>query len=340
MKAVRIHEHGGPEILKWEEIPDTSPGQDEVLVEIRAAAMNHLDIWVRNGIPGVSLPLVMGSDGSGIVKDVGGSVRNIKPGDEVVIQPLVYCGECRACKTGQENYCRSMGILGETQDGTMAEQIVLAQKKVKPKPGNMDFEVAAALPLVGQTAYAMLVRRAKIEPGETVLVWGAGSGVGSLAVQIARHIGCRIIATAGSEAKCAAARELGADFVLNHYENNVGKMVKEYTAGRGVDVVFEHVGNSTWDESMKCLGKGGRLVTCGATTGPRVEIDLRHLFFKQQTVMGSTMGDDSTLDEVLKLAESGAIKPVVDRTFSMPEVQAAHHYLENSEQFGKIVLIP
>lgn len=340
MKAARIHEHGGTEVLKWEEIPEPIPSADEVLIDIQAAAVNHLDIWVRNGIPGVPLPLIMGSDGSGIVKETGESVSGVTVGDEVVIHPLVWCEACRGCKTGRQNYCDSMGIIGESQNGTMAERVVFPEKNVKAKPPNLKFEEAAALPLVGQTAYTMLVRRAEIQPGETLLVWGAGSGVGSMAVQIARHIGCRVIATAGSDSKCSAAKELGAEFAINHYEDDVVKTVKEITAGKGVDVVFEHVGKSTWDTSMKSLAKGGRLVTCGATTGPKVEIDLRHLFFKQQSIMGSTMGDETALDEILKLAESGNVKPVVDRSFPMSEIQEAHRVLESSEQFGKVVLIP
>lgn len=340
MKALRIHEHGGPDVLKWESIPDPTSNSDEVLVEIKSTSMNHLDIWVRNGMPNCPLPMIVGSDGAGVVSSVGDSVSQFTSGDEVIIQPLVWCGDCRFCKSGRENHCLSMGIFGESQNGTMAEFISVPQKNVKRKPANLNFDEAAALALVGQTAYAMLVRRANLQPGETVLVWGASSGVGSMAIQIAKHMGCSVIATAGSDAKADAAKDLGADHTVNYKNADVASTVKDFIDGNGADVVFEHVGKSSWKTSLKCLAKGGRLVTCGATTGPNVEVDLRHIFIKQQSILGSTMGDVAALDEVLSLAESGVIKSVIDSVFKMENAADAHRRLESGEAFGKIILNP
>lgn len=340
MKALRIHSNGGPEVLTWETISDPEPKRNEVCVEIKAASINHLDIWVRKGIPGLPLPLTMGSDASGIVQSTGNNDSIFQEGDEVIIQPLVWCGSCQFCKTGRENFCRSMGILGESQNGIMAEVICISEKNITKKPVNLDFNASAALALAGQTAYAMLIRRANIQPGETVFVWGASSGVGTMAVQIAKHAGCRVITTAGSDEKSAAAEKLGADLVLNYNTADIASAVKDATEGSGADVVFEHVGESTWKTSLKCLAKGGRLVTCGATTGPNVEMDLRHIFMKQQSIFGSTMGDCAALDEVLSLVEAGAIKPIIDSIHPMEEAAAAHSRLESGEAFGKIILNP
>jgi NADPH:quinone reductase-like Zn-dependent oxidoreductase len=264
------------------------------------------------------------------------SVTRFKADDEVLIQPLVYCGACRNCQAGNENMCATMGILGESTNGTNCEFIVLDEKFVEPKPDNISFTEAAAFPLVGQTAYQMLVKRAQVQPGENVLVWGAGSGVGHMAVQIAKIAGCNVIATAGTDEKCSFARDLGADLVVHHYNDNVAGVIKSF-CGK-VDVVFEHVGKATWDVSMKVLKNGGRVVTCGATTGPNVAIDLRYLFFKQQSVLGSTMGDADSFTQVIKLVEEGQLKPRIDKTFSLDDIASAHEYLENSEQFGKVVI--
>ncbi|MBT3478818.1 MAG: zinc-binding dehydrogenase [Candidatus Marinimicrobia bacterium] len=340
MHAARIHEHGGPEVLRYESVPEPTPDSGEVVVQIKASAMNHLDLWVRRGIPGTPLPMILGSDGAGIISEIGNNINQLKVGDEVCIQPLTYCGHCRFCSRGQENYCNKLGILGENQDGTNCEFITLPEKNVRLKPTHLSFEEAAAFPLTSQTAYSMLVRRAKIETGEIIFVWGAGSGVGTMAIQIAKAKGCRIITTGGSEEKRAHAKAIGADLVLDHYKDNIPKIVKDYSDGTGVDVVFEHVGNATWETSMRILGKGGRLVTCGATTGPKVGIDLRHLFFKQQSVMGSTMGDVAAFDDCLTLVSNGKIKPIVDKLFPLSEIKQAHEHLENGQQIGKVILIP
>jgi NADPH:quinone reductase-like Zn-dependent oxidoreductase len=278
----------------------------------------------------------MGSDGAGKIYKLGVQANKFKIGDSVIIQPLVYCGECRSCQSGNENLCANMGIRGESTDGTNCEFIVLDEKCVELKPENITFAEAAAFPLVGQTAYQMLINRAKIKPGENILVWGAGSGVGHMAVQIAKISGCNVIATVGSDEKCAFANELGADLVVNHYNDNLADKVKMF-CGK-VDVVFEHVGSATWAISMHVLAKGGRVVTCGATTGPNATIDLRHLFFKQQTIMGSTMGNVDAFTQVIKLVAKGQLKSRVDKIFPLDDIAKGHEYLENSEQFGKVVI--
>ena len=340
MQAIRIHKHGGIEVLNYESLPTPKAKENEVIIQIRAAAMNHLDIWVRRGVPGVPLPMILGSDGAGIITEIGDKVTKFNINDEVCIQPLTYCDKCDYCINGMQNYCHKIGILGETQDGTFCEYMAISESNVYPKPSHLSFEETAAFPLTAQTAYSMLVRRAKIQVGETVFVWGAGSGVGTMAIQIAKAKGCNVIATAGSEKKINHAKDLGADFVLDHYNQNIVNQVKEYTDGFGVDVIIEHVGEATWEKSMKILGKGGRLVTCGATTGPKVNIDIRHLFSKQQSIMGSTMGDSAAFDECLSLILDKKIKPIIDRSFSFEKIRDAHDYLENSSHVGKVILLP
>ena len=340
MKAVRIHEHGGTEVLVWEEVSVPVIKPDQALVQIKAAALNHLDIWVRLGIPGISLPMILGSDAAGIIKEVGREESDFIVGDEVIINPLLFCGKCAACIAGRENECLFIGIFGESTDGTNCEFIAVNERNLRKKPDNIDFKSAASFSLAGQTAYQMLVNRAKVKEGDTVLVWGCSSGVGSFGLQIAKAIGCKVIATGGTTAKCNQAIDLGADISLNHYKDDILGVVKDFTNGSGVDVVFEHSGASTWDVSMKILGKYGRVVTCGATTGPKVSIDLRYIFFKQQSIFGSTMGNVQALDAVIELIATDKIKPIVDEIFSMEKIADAHQHLENSNQFGKVVLIP
>ena len=340
MKAVRIHKPGGPEVLRWEDVTDPSHGDNEVLVEIKAAAMNHLDIWVRSGLPGLPFPVIMGSDGSGVVAEVGANVENWQIGDEVIIQPGTYCGECDRCKTGQENYCSQYGILGESENGTQCELIAVHSNNLARKPSHLTFEEAAAFPLVFLTAHAMLIRRAEIQSGETVLILGGASGVGSAAIQIAKLFDCIIIAVAGDERKLELCRKLGVDHLISYREESIYQRVKEITSGAGADIVFEHVGHATWTDSLRSLALGGRLVTCGATTGPKVEVDLRHLFSKQQSIMGSTMGDVSGFHEIVQWLAERKVRPVVDKLYPMTEIQEAHRYLEENQQAGKIVLRP
>ena len=338
MKAVRIHEHGSIDVLKWEEVPIPSISKSQVLVAIKAAALNHLDIWVRKGIPGVPLPCTLGSDGSGVVKEIGSEVSSVKVGDEVLIQPLDYCENCRFCEMGRENYCESWGILGENQNGTQCEFLVTNERHIYPKPRHLSFEESAGFALVSQTAYAMLVRRAKVKKDETVFIWGASSGVGSIGIQIAKALGCMVIAISSSKEKCRKVQSLRADEIINHNSENVYDKVMDITEQKGVDVVFEHVGQATWNTSMKVLKKGGRIVTCGATTGPKASINLTHIFYKQLSILGSTMGSFQSMKEATALLNSQKIKPIIDSVFSLNDIQKAHSYLESGNQFGKVII--
>ncbi len=340
MNAVRIHDHGDEKVLIYEEVPLPDINDNQVLVEIKAAAINHLDIWVRKGIPGISLPMIIGSDGAGIVVKVGKNVNKFSIGDEVIINPLLFCGNCPSCLNNQENQCSSIGILGETTNGTNCEYIALNQRNLINKPKKMSFECAASFPLAGQTAYQMLINRAMLKESDIVFIWGASSGVGSFGLQIAKSFGCKVIATGGSKKKCEYANKIGADLSLNHYKDDIVSLVKDYTNGKGVNIIFEHSGLETWSTSMKILSKFGRLVTCGSTTGPKVSIDLRYIFFKQQSILGSTMGTLSALKEVMNLIADGSVTPVIDKVFSLDNISDAHKYIEDSNQFGKVILVP
>ena len=340
MNAVRIHDHGDEKVLIYEEVPLPDINDNQVLVEIKAAAINHLDIWVRKGIPGISLPMIIGSDGAGIVVKVGKNVNKFSIGDEVIINPLLFCGNCPSCLNNQENQCSSIGILGETTNGTNCEFIALNQRNLINKPKKMSFECAASFPLAGQTAYQMLINRAMLKESDIVFIWGASSGVGSFGLQIAKSFGCKVIATGGSKKKCEYANKIGADLSLNHYKDDIVSLVKDYTNGKGVNIIFEHSGLETWSTSMKILSKFGRLVTCGSTTGPKVSIDLRYIFFKQQSILGSTMGTLSALKEVMNLIVDGSVTPVIDKVFSLDNISDAHKYIEDSNQFGKVILVP
>jgi len=338
MKAVRIHQHGSSDVLKYDDIPIPKITRSQCLVKIEAAALNHLDIWVRRGIPGLSLPMIMGSDGAGIVSEIATGVTDFSVGDKVLVQPLTYCSKCRWCLRNMENYCDSWGIFGENQDGTQCEYMAVESNHLRKISNGMSFEEAAAFPLVSETSYALLVDRAQIQKGETVFVWGASSGVGSMAIQIAKAMDCKVITTVGSESKRVFAEKLGADLVINYKDGDVVSIVKDFTKKSGVDVVAEHVGTKTWATSLRILGKGGRVVTCGATTGSEAKFDIRHLFSKQQSILGSTMGNAKSLDSMLKLYEQGKVKPIVDKCFDMSEIKAAHEYLENGNQIGKVIV--
>jgi NADPH:quinone reductase-like Zn-dependent oxidoreductase len=338
MKAARIHQFGGPEVLIYEDVPDPQPRRDQVLIRVRACSLNHLDIWVRKGLPGVKLPHILGSDIAGEVVEAGEYVAGFQPGQRVLIAPMHFCGHCAKCVAGVQNKCRGFRVLGNGIDGGDCELIAVAAASVIPIPDSLDFNQAASVPLVFVTAWHMLVGRAGIRPGQTVLVLGASSGVGIAAIQIAKLFHCRVITTAGDEAKLAKGRELGADYGINHYRQKISEEVRKITNKEGVDIVVEHVGAATWDESVKSLKTGGTLVTCGATTGPNVNIDLRHLFVRQLTLLGSYMGTMGELHEVLKHIFAGRLKPAVDRIFPLAEIRAAHEYLEKSRMFGKVVL--
>ena len=340
MKAAIIHEFGGPDVLRYEDVPDPKPRKDQVLVRIRACAMNHLDLWVRKGLPGVKLPHILGSDIAGEIAEVGEYVSSFKTGQRVLLAPMHFCNHCEQCTSGTQNLCREFTVIGNGVDGGNCELIAAPAESVIPIPDGSDFNEAASVPLVFLTAFHMLTGRAAIRPGQTILVLGANSGVGIAAIQIGKLFNATVIATAGDERKMQKAKELGADYVINHYQQKIGDEARKITGKAGVDIVIEHVGAATWSESVKALKPGGTLVTCGATTGPEVGIDLRFLFARQLSLLGSYMGTMGELHEVLKLVFSGKLKPVVDRTFPLAEVRAAHEYLEQSKMFGKVVLNP
>ena len=340
MKAVLFHQHGGPEVLKYTDAPDPIIRPNEVLVRVRACALNHLDLWVRIGNPNVPIPLphIPGSDISGEVVQIGADVSTVRVGQKVVLAPGVTCGKCPACVSGQDNRCRHFTNLGYLIDGGCAELVRAPEVNCMPYPENLTFEEAASIPLVFQTVWHMLLARAELQPGEDVLILGAGSGVGSAAIQVAKFFGARVIATAGTDEKLRKAKQLGADHLINHKTQNIRDEVRRITNKRGVDVVFEHVGTATWDDSFASLAPGGRLVTCGATTGYDAKVDLRFLFSRQLSLLGSYMGTKSELHRVMRLVASGRFKPVVDRIFPLAACAQAHAYLESSSQFGKVVL--
>lgn len=340
MKAIVFHQHGGPEVLHYEDAAQPVIRANEVLVRVKACALNHLDLWVRMGIPGVPFPLphIPGSDIAGEIAEIGADVTTVRVGQKVVLAPGVSCGKCAACVAGIDNRCRQFTNLGYMIDGGCAEFLRCPEVNCLPFPENLSFEEAASVPLVFQTAWHMLVARAELQPGEDVLILGAGSGVGSAAIQIAKFFGARVIATAGNEAKLEKASQLGADHTINHKSQNIRGEVRRITGKRGVDVVFEHVGTATWEDSMASLAASGRLVTCGATTGYDAKVDLRFLFSRQLSLLGSYMGTKSELQTVIKLVAAGRLKPIVDRVFPLAEAAAAHAYLESGEQFGKVVL--
>jgi NADPH:quinone reductase-like Zn-dependent oxidoreductase len=340
MKAVRIHQFGGPEVLTYEDVPDPQPRKDQVLVRVHACSLNHLDIFVRKGLPGIKLPRIPGSDVAGEIVEIGEYVTGFKTGQRVLLSPMHYCGHCVKCVAGLQNQCREFTVLGNGVDGGDCELIAAPAANVIPIPDSLDFNQAASVPLVFVTAWHMLVGRAGVRPGQTVLILGASSGVGIAAIQIAKMFHCRVITTAGDEAKLAKGRELGADYGIDHYKQKISEEVRKITNKEGVDIVIEHVGAATWNESVKSLKSGGTLVTCGATTGPQVALDLVHLFARQLTLLGSYMGTMAELHEVLSHVFAGRLKPVLDRTFPLSEIRAAHEYLEESKMFGKIVVNP
>ena len=340
MKAVRIHQFGGPEVLTYEDVPDPQPRKDQVLVRVRACALNHLDLWVRAGLPGVNLPHILGSDIAGEIVEIGEYITDLKAGQRVLLAPMSFCNRCAKCVAGLQNQCRQFTVLGNAVDGGNCELIAIPAVNVIPIPDSLDFNEAASVPLVFLTAWHMLTGRAAIRPGQTVLVLGANSGVGIAAIQIARLFHARVITTAGDDRKMQLAKDLGADFVINHYQQKISQEVRTITKGEGVDIVIEHVGPATWQESVRSLKAGGTLVTCGATTGPKVDLELRFLFSRQLALLGSYMGTMSELYEVLGHVFAGRLKPVVDHIFPLQEIRAAHEYLAKSQMFGKVVLNP
>jgi len=339
MKAVRFHQHGGPDVLRYEDAPDPDPGPGEVLVKVRACALNHLDLWARRGLPGRNTPMphVSGSDVAGEV--VSSNATEVGIGRRVMLQPGVSCGRCEACLSGKDNECASYEVLGYLHhDGGCAEYVKVPVQNLLSIPDAIDFVTAAAFPLTFLTAWHMLMTCARLKRGEQVLVLAAGSGVGQAAIQVAALHGARVFATAGSDDKLERARSLGAVEVIHHHRQDIAEEIKRLTNRRGVDVVIEHVGEATWAKSVRSLARGGRLVTCGATTGAHGAINLNALFGKRLTIHGSYMGTKSELIRAARYLFAGQLKPVIDRTFPLHEAADAHRRLEESEQFGKIVL--
>ncbi len=342
MRCVVVREHGGIDRLRLEERPVPEPGPGQVRVQLRAIGLNHLDTWVRRGVPGHTfpLPLIPGSDGAGVIDALGPGAAGCKEGDAVVVLPGVSCGACEACQSGVDQLCRRYHILGESGDGTCAELVCVPVANVAPLPKGLSPEQAACVGLVFQTAWNMLVRRAELRAGETVLVHAGLSGVGSAAVQIANLLGARVLATAGGAAKCAKVAALGAQHVIDYKEKDFAAEVRALTGKAGVDVVFEHVGEATFAGSLKCLARGGRVVTCGATTGGNVQVSLHAIFFKSLSILGSTMGSKGDLRTILRLVEQGRLRPVLDRSLPLAQVGEAHRLLEAREAMGKLVLVP
>lgn len=341
MKAVRFHKNGGPEVLVYEDAPEPQFGDDDVLIEVKAASLNHIDLWLRRGLPGRGSPLphIPGSDASGIVKDFGRNVKGINRGDKVLVNPSFTCGRCEFCAGGDGSQCISFQIMGENTLGSYAEFLRVPSANVHPL-GNLSFEEGAAIPLTFLTAWRMLITRAMLQPGEDVLIWGVGAGVGVAALQIAKFAGARVIATASSPEKLRRAEELGADIIINHAKDDVVKRIKETTNKRGVDVVVDYIGAETWQKSLQALRKGGRIVTCGATTGANPPEAINYIFFKQLSILGSTMGSAKEFSDVLRCVRNGKLKPVIHKVMPLKDVQEAHRMIEARAVFGKLVLIP
>ncbi|MDP1824703.1 MAG: zinc-binding dehydrogenase [Archangium sp.] len=342
MRAIAFQKHGGPEVLELMDLPIPTPGAKDVRVKVKAVALNHLDLWVRKGWPGLklALPHVLGSDVAGVVDAVGAEVTDLPSGTEVLVNPGLSCGACARCLAGDDVLCRHYKIIGEDVAGGYAEFVCVPRQNILPKPKKLSFEQAACLPLTFLTAWHMLFGRAKLSAGETVLIHAAGSGVGSAAVQLAKLAGATVIATASTSEKLGKAKSLGADHLVNYAESDFLDEVKKLTSRRMVDVVFEHVGATTWEKSIACLSKGGRLVICGATSGHDVQLDLRTLFYKSISLLGSTMGSKSELFKVLELVELGRLVPVLDRVLPLEKAAEAHGLLAERKTFGNVVLTP
>ena len=341
MKAVVFREHGGPEQLFYGEQPVPVVGPDEALVRVKACSLNHLDIWLRQGIPGyqLALPHIPGCDVAGTVESLGEQARGHSVGDRVLVSPGISCWNCEQCLAGRDNFCQTFGILGAKRPGGYAEYVSVPVRNLLPIPGNLTFEQAAAFPLVSVTASHMLFGLAGLQHGETVLIMGGGSGVGSMAIQMVKLAGACVITTVGSDDKIPKAVILGADAVINHAKEKVAERVKLLTEGRGVDAVIEHIGPEVWDSCLASLAKGGRLITCGATTGAEVKLDLRSLYSRQLTIKGSYMGTRAELVKAVELVGQKRLMPVIDRTFPLQEARAAQELMLSRKFFGKIVLV-
>ena len=343
MNAVTFHQHGGPEQLLYEDVPVPVPQAGEVLVRVRACALNHLDIWIRQGIPNypITLPHISGCDVSGVVERIGEAVQSpFSIGQPVVVSPGISCWQCECCLAGRDNFCPTYRLVGAQVDGGYAEFVKVPAVNLLPMPERLTVEQAAAYPLVSVTAWHMVKTLANVQPGETVLVMGAGSGVGSMGVQIARLLGARVLSTVGTDDKRERAEMLGADVVINHAREDVTDRVRAATDGRGVDVIVEHVGQAVWESCLRSLTRGGRLVTCGSTSGPESRLDVRSVYVRQLTIMGSYMGTRAELLEVSRFIRDGKLTPVVDSVFPLSDARQAQERMLARKSFGKIILVP
>lgn len=342
MKAVVFHEHGGPEKLIYEDVPTPQPGDEEILLRVKACSINHVDIWVRQGIPAykTTFPHISGCDVSGVVERVGRNVTGVQRGEKVFVAPGLSCFRCAYCLSGQDNMCISYKILGAHTHGGYAEYVTVPAINVLTMPNMLSFEEAASFPLAFLTAWHMLITRAGLTAGQEVLVLAAGSGVGTAAIQIAKLAGAWVIAAAGRDDKLEKAKVLGADEVIHYRREDFSDKVRDFTGGKGVDIVFEHVGPETWEKSLTSLAKNGKLVTCGATSGPEAKTDLRYIFSRQLSILGSMMGTRSELLEVTKLMEIGKLKPVIDSVYPLRDGRKAQERMLDRNNFGKLILVP
>lgn len=342
MKAVQFTEHGDRSVLSYDEFSDPEVSGNGVLVDVKAAALNHLDVHTRRGLPGIDLemPHIPGSDAAGVVREVGSNVTRFEEGDHVAVAAGRYCGTCEYCRHGQESMCENFHLIGEHVRGVHAERAAVPEENLIRVPDGVDWYTAGSSSLVFQTAWRMLVSQAELTAGEKILVLGASGGVGHAAVQIADYVGAEVYATASSEEKLDHARECGADHLINYEQSSFADEIRELTDGRGVDVVVDHVGPATWDDSMKSLAKGGRLVTCGATTGPKAETNINRVFWNQLQIIGSTMATPGEIDDVLSLVWDGTFNPHIRAALPMSEIDRAHEMIEERDGFGKVVVVP
>ncbi|CAI50499.1 NADPH:quinone reductase [Natronomonas pharaonis DSM 2160] len=341
MKAIFYEEHGSTDVLQYDDFDDPEIGPEEVLVDIKAGGLNHLDVWTRKGMPSPEeLPHIPGSDGAGVVSEVGERVTQFEAGDRVVVEPGLYCGECEFCRKGEESLCVDYKMLGEHVRGVHSELAAVPETNLIELPEHVDFVTAASAPLVFQTSWRMLMTRAEIQQSDSVLVLGASGGVGHACVQIAANEGCEVFATASSEEKLAHAEECGADHLINYEEEDFDEAIKELTDGRGVDVVVDHIGEATWDNSLSAAARGGTIVTCGATSGISPETNIPTVFWKQLDILGSTMGTPGEVDEVMTKVFDGTFEPHVREVLPMSEIARGHEMLESREGFGSVVVVP
>lgn len=341
MKALRFHRHGGPEVLQIEELPDPTPGPGQILLEVKAASINHIDLWLRGGIPSfpIRLPRIPGADAAGIVRSVGSGVTDVKPGQRVLLNPATSCGACEFCGQGDMSLCLDYKIRGEHADGVQCELVVADARAAVAIPDSLSFEAAAAAPLTFLTSWRLMVTRGGVKPADWVLIHSAGSGIGTACLSIARLYGARVIATASTDEKCAKAAGLGAEVTLNSTKDDVVKRVREATSKRGVDIVVDYIGKATWAQSLQCAKRGGRIVTCGATSGYDPAEDLRHIFFRQLQILGCTMGNNAEFATAMRSLVQGKLTPVVDSVLPLKDAAEGHRRIESRQTFGKVILV-